>query len=153
MEATQLQRQPLSALAKWTVGLSLFVGVGAVFGSGMMLFGPDAFGMEPLLENLRKLPLKDVFFNGFTWPGVFLLLVNGLPQLWAGVLVLRRRPRASWMVMACSLLLAGWITIQWVIFALNPLTTIYSVIAMAQFIMALALFRRGLVVLRGAPFR
>ena len=137
-------RQPLSALAKWTAGLALFIGVGAVFGGGMMLFGPDAFGMEPMLKDLQKLPLDQVFFQSFTWPGLFLLLVNGLPQLWAGVLLLRRQSSAAWWVMACGVLLAGWISIQWFIFTPNPLTTIYSLFAVAELVLGWQLHRRGL---------
>ena len=134
--------QPLSALAKWAMGLGLFIGVGALFGGGMMLSGLDAFGMGPMLEDLRKLPLKDVFFNDFTWPGVFLIMVNGLPQTMTAALLLLRRPIASKLVMVCAVLLAGWLAIQWLIFALNPLTTIYSLLAIGQFAMGLTLYRR-----------
>jgi len=114
-----------------------------VFGGGMMLFGPDAFGMEPILKDLQKLPFDQVFFQSFTWPGVFLLVVNGLPQLWAGTLVLRRRPSAAWWVLACGGLLLGWLAIQWVIFAPNPLTTIYTLFAAAELVMGWRLLRHG----------
>ena len=111
----------------------------------MMLFGPDAFGMEPMLKDLQKLPFDQVFFQSFAWPGFFLLLINGLPQVWAGALVLRRRPTAAWWVLACGIVLLGWLAIQWVVFSPNPMTTIYTLFALTEVVMGWQLLRRGLV--------
>ena len=137
------RRPPLSVLSKCAAGLSLFIGVGAVAGSAMMWLAPEASRMNELLPDLQKLPLADVFFTSLVWPGVFLLLVNGLPQVWAAVLVLQRRRGASHLVVACGLMLLGWIAIQFVVFPLNWLSSLYGLFAVVELGLGLSLLRTG----------
>lgn len=72
----------------------LFIGLGAVAGAAGMLADPTgrAMGMDAMLPFFQVFPFADVLFRSFTFSGIALLLVNGLPNLLAAGLLLRRRP-------------------------------------------------------------
>ena len=63
---------------------SLFIGIGALWGSIMMFTDPlgKFFGMYPLLPGFQKLPFSDIFFQNFIFPGIALLLVTGMTNLY-----------------------------------------------------------------------
>ena len=73
----------------WT----LFVGIGAVAGATGMLVAIDgsAMGMQPILPYFQVLPFADVLFQNFLFPGISLLIVNGLTNLTAAVFLLRKK--------------------------------------------------------------
>lgn len=128
---------------RWCLWWTLFIGIGAVVGALMMWLGPDVFGMAPLLELMQVLPFADVLFQSFLWPGVFLLVINGLTQLIAAILILTKHRYAWIAVLVCGGLLLGWIALQFIIFTVNPLSSIYLVFALAEITMAL-LWRRAI---------
>ena len=78
------------ALLFWT----LFIGVGAVGGALCMLLDPSGhtLGMDAMLPYFQVLPLADVLFQDFTFSGWAPLVVNGLTNLTAALLLLRRKP-------------------------------------------------------------
>ena len=133
----------LGTWGRWALFWTLFVGLGALLGWGMMLFAPEFFGMTPLLAEMQGLPFADVFFTSLVWPAFFLLIFNGLTQLTAAGLILARHRLACWAVLGCAVILLGWIGLQFVIFALNPITTVYGLFALAELVSAL-LWRRSL---------
>lgn len=73
----------------WT----LFIGIGAVAGSAGMLIDPTgkAMGMDALLPYFSVLPFSDVLFQNFVFSGIALLIVNGITNLSAAVLLIRRK--------------------------------------------------------------
>lgn len=75
----------------------LFIGMGAVAGAACMLIAPDGslMGMGAMLPYFQVLPLAEYLYRDFTFPGIALLCVNGLPNLGAAALLFRRRRRAS----------------------------------------------------------
>ena len=122
----------LSAWGRWSLFWTLFIGVGAVAGAMMMWIAPDAFGMAGLLEPMQALPLIHPLLTSFTWPGIFLVLVNDLPQLLAAWLILDRRRLAPVAVLCCGALLLGWIAIQFIIYPLNPVSSIYLIFGLIE---------------------
>jgi hypothetical protein len=85
------------------LGLEVVTGVGAVAGA-VNLVG-DGMGMDPGL-------LDGTPFTSWTWPGVALVAVVGLPMLVAALAEWRRLPRAPYASLGAGVALLGWITVQ-----------------------------------------
>lgn len=77
------------ALLFWT----LFIGLGAVAGTCMMLLDPTgkAMGMDAMLPYFQVLPFAKILFQDFTFSGIALLIVNGLTNLTAAALLLAKK--------------------------------------------------------------
>ena len=119
--------------------MTLFVGIGAVAGATMMWVDPTGkmWGMEPLLEMLRaKMPWPDVFFKDFIPSGYVLLALNGLPQLMAAILLIKRHQLAPYSVMVCGSILMLWIILEWWAWGFNTLSNIYFVIGLLEVVAA-----------------
>lgn len=86
-------------------------------------------------------PFHDVFFTSHFWPGLALLLVNGVPNIAA--LVLKRRGDAAWH-RAC--LIAGIMLLIWTITEMliipNGLSAFYLVLGILQTAAAVVLIYR-----------
>lgn len=114
----------------WT----LFIGLGAVAGALGMLLDPSgkAMGMDAMLPYFRVLPFAEYVFNDLAFAGWALLIVNGLSNLTAAVLLLKGKK--------CGIVLGGifgvtlmlWICIQFYMFPLNFMSTIYFVFGLCQ---------------------
>ena len=125
--------------------LTLFVGLGAIFGGACMLLDPlgGSTGMDGLLPGLRKLPFADVLFQDLTFSGIALLIVNGLTQLATAVMLWVRKPNAPKCALGCGVILMLWITIQFFIFPLNVLSVAYFVFGLLEVGLGAALLRAG----------
>ena len=119
-------------------GFALFVnwfdGVCAVVCGGLMmvlgLTGPDNAFMP--LSVYDSFPLHDVFFTSHFWPGLALVLVNGVPNLVALALRFRGKRAASYAAgMAAGGLLVAWTLVE-TAFMPNPVTVVYLVIGALQ---------------------
>lgn len=126
----------LSGWGRWSLFWTLFIGIGAVAGAGMFWFIPDVMGMKGLLSDMRVLPFASFLFTTTFWPGLFLLVVNGLTQLITAVLILRRRRLAPVATLVCGVILMGWIALQFVIFPTNPYSIAYFLFGAAEAVMA-----------------
>lgn len=73
----------------WT----LFIGLGAVAGATGMLSDPSgkALGMDGMLPFFQMLPFADVLFQDFVFSGIALLIVNGITNLVAAVLLIMKK--------------------------------------------------------------
>ena len=134
----------LPSLARWSLFWTAFIGVGSLWGAVMMWTIADKVGMEPLLDQMRaNLPLADVFFTGFAWPGIFLLVIIGVPNLVCAVLIWRRRRTAPLWSLACGLVLAAW-TLMEMLWAFGPnvLSEVYLGFGLAQAVMAAVWMRQ-----------
>lgn len=123
--------QPTSrALLFWT----LFIGIGAVGGAVMMLADPTgkSMGMDAMLPYFQVLPFADVLFQNFVFSGIALLIVNGLTNLTAAVLLLCRRKSGILLGGLFGVTLMLWITIQFCIFPLNFMSTAYFIFGALQ---------------------
>ena len=119
--------------------MTLFVGIGAVAGATMMWIDPTGkmWGMEPLLEMLRaKMPWPDVFFKDFIPSGYVLLALNGLPQLMAAILLIKRHQLAPYSVIVCGSILMLWIILEWWAWGFNTLSNIYFVFGLLEVVAA-----------------
>lgn len=129
----------METAARWSLFWSLFIGVGALVGTGMMWVSPKSFGMLPLLELMHeRLPFADLLFSNFFWPGLFLLCIIGVPNLAGAYLVIDRlRIAPSWLI-ACGLVLVAWTCLQVVVvFGPNPISILYMVFGVLQAITAI----------------
>jgi hypothetical protein len=86
-------------------------------------------------------PLHDVFFLSHFWPGLALLLVNGVPNIVA--IVLHRTNDFAWRraCLVAGILLICW-TVTELVFIPNGLSVFYFVLGILQTGAAAALIRR-----------
>lgn len=112
----------------------LFIGVGAVAGAAGMLIKPDgsAMGMQALLPYFQVLPLAEYLYQDYVFPGIALLLVNGIPNLAAAALLLRGKKSGILWGGVFGVTLMLWICIQFVIFPFNFMSTLYFIFGLLQ---------------------
>ncbi len=114
----------------WT----LFIGIGAVAGAVGMFVDPSgkAMGMDGMLPYFQKLPFADVLFRDLLFSGIMLLIVNGLTNLTAATLLFMKKKAGviSGGIFGVTLML--WICIQFYMFPLNFMSTIYFIFGFLQ---------------------
>ena len=127
---------------------ALFIGLGAVIGWAMMWFAPHGTGLDATLPYMQRLPFAHVLFTSLFWPGLFLLIINGVTQLVTAGLIWRRHRLAPVATLVCGVLLMGWIGVQFVIFSTgdgkfsaNPVDTLYAIFALVEIVMAVLWLR------------
>ena len=114
----------------WT----LFVGVGAVAGAIGMLVDTTgaAMGMDAMLPYFQKLPFARYVFQDFLFPGIALLIVNGLTNLTAAVLLFMNKKSGICCGGIFGITLMLWICIQFYMFPLNFMSTLFFIIGFLQ---------------------
>lgn len=114
----------------WT----LFIGIGAVGGAACMLIKPDGsiMGMNEMLPYFQVLPFADVLFQNFIFSGISLLIVNGVSNLVAAVLLFKNKKCGVVLGGVFGVTLMAWITIQFVIFPFNVMSASYFVFGALQ---------------------
>lgn len=119
---------------RWLLFWTLFIGIGAVAGASGMLLDPSgkAMGMDAMLPYFQVLPLAEFLYQDYVFPGIALLIVNGLTNLTAAVLLLRKRKLGVVLGGGFGITLMLWICIQFVIFPLNFMSTIYFIFGFCQ---------------------
>jgi hypothetical protein len=90
--------------------ISVLNGLSGLVCGALFLISPDGslMGFGPLLAVVGTLPLADVFFRDLTWTGIAMLLVLGIPNLAASVMLLRRSERQYLVTLAAAVLLILW---------------------------------------------
>lgn len=118
----------------WLIFWCLFIGVGAVAGATGMLAEPagTALGFVELLPYFQVLPFADVLFADFVFPGIALLCVNGITNLVAAALLIKKKKAGIVLGGIFGVTLMLWITIQFIIFPPNFMSTIYFIFGAAQ---------------------
>jgi len=140
-----------TGMAKAVYFLCAFHGLGAaLFGGLMMLFPVDApFGLAALLPRMGGFPFQ-VFFKTLFWPGLALFLCNGVCNLTAAGLFLRKRDAKALLFG----LIAGVLLIVWDVYELaflpNPLAALYVLLGVVQAAMCYHLLRKDRL-LRAQP--
>ena len=114
---------------KWLIFWTLFIGIGAVAGGLSMIIDPSGkmLHMDAMLPFFQKLPFADVLFRDFLFSGFALLIVNGLTNLKAAVLLLRKKPLGVLLGGFLGITLMLWIGIQFYMFPLNFMSTAYFI--------------------------
>ena len=112
----------------------LWIGLGAVAGAACMLIDPSGkiMGMDAMLPFFQKMPLVDVLFQNFVFSGISLLIVNGLTNLTAAVLLLRRKHAGVVLGGFFGITLMLWICIQFWLLPTNVMSTLYFLFGLAQ---------------------
>lgn len=130
MHTTLRYRVTRRLLIFWT----LFIGIGAVAGATGMLIDPTgkAMGMDAMLPYFAVLPFADVLFRDLLFSGIALLIVNGLTNLTAAVLLLMKKRVGIILGGIFGVTLMLWICIQFYMFPLNFMSTIYFFFGLAQ---------------------
>lgn len=119
---------------KWLIFWTLFIGIGAVAGALGMIIDPTgkSMGMDAMLLYFQKLPFADVLFQDFLFPGIALLIVNGITNLTAAGLLLAKKEVGVLLGGIFGVTLMLWICIQFYMFPLNFMSTIYFVFGFCQ---------------------
>lgn len=132
-------------MRKFLIIFTLFIAIGAFGGAVMMWVDPTGagWGGTPLLDMLRaKMPWPDVFFKDFIPSGFALLAVNGLPQLAAALLLIKKQRLAPFVVLACGIILMLWIVLEWWVWGFNALSNLYFVFGLVEVAAASWMLRR-----------
>ena len=134
----------MNKIKKWLIFWTLFIGIGAVGGTAMMWIDTSGkmWKMDLMLPAFQVLPFAEYLFQDFVFPGLALLLVNGIPQILTAILLLKRHRFAALASLCCGIMLMLWICIQFVIFPLNFMSCIYFVFGLIEFLLALVLNKR-----------
>ena len=119
---------------RWLIFWTLFIGIGAVAGASGMLLDPSgkAMGMDAMLPYFQVLPFADILFQNFIFSGFALLIVNGVTNLTAALLLFMKKKSGVILGGVFGITLMMWICIQFVIFPLNFMSTIYFVFGFCQ---------------------
>lgn len=125
--------------------LTIFIAVGAVGGALMMWLDPSGatWGGEPLLEMLQeKMPWPDIFFKNFIPSSFVLLILNGITQFTAAVLLFKKHRLAPYAVLICGVILMLWIVLEWWVWGFNAMSNIFFVLGLAEVVAAVVNVRR-----------
>ena len=127
----------------WLIFWTLFIGIGAVAGGLSMIIDPSgkALHMDGMLPYFRALPFADVLFRDFLFSGFALLAVNGITNLTAAVLLIKRKHLGIILGGVFGVTLMLWICIQFYMFPLNFMSTAYFVFGLCQAVTGWAAYR------------
>lgn len=114
----------------WT----LFIGIGALAGSSGMLLDPTgkAMGMDTMLPYFHVLPLSNYLYQNYIFPGIALLIVNGITNITASILLILKKKSGIVLGGIFGITLMLWICIQFVIFPFNFMSTSYFIFGFCQ---------------------
>jgi len=87
--------------------LQIFVSVGALAAGILLMLFPSGSLLHTPQDMLKDAPFGDFFF-----PGIILFLVNGVGQLAAAYLTVKRHPRAGYAGAVFGIGLMIWIFVQ-----------------------------------------
>ena len=129
---------------RWLIFWTLFIGVGAVAGGLSMILDPSGktLHMDGMLPYFQVLPFAKTLFQDFLFSGVALLIVHGLTNLTAAVLLLRRKKLGVILGGVFGVALMLWICIQFYMFPLNFMSTAYFIFGLCQALTGYVAWRR-----------
>jgi hypothetical protein len=124
--------------------VSILNGVAGLVCGVLFIAGPDGRLMqaEALLPVVQGLPLSSVFFEDFLWIGVAMLLVLGVPNSAAAVMLLRKSQSQYLATLGAGALLVLWCGFE-LIFMINALAVGYFVIGLVSVLCSILLLRRA----------
>lgn len=133
--AREESRKSRYRIAKnWLIFWTLFIGAGAVAGALGMLLDPSgrSLGMDQMLPYFQKLPFADILFQDLLFSGIALLIVNGITNLTAAALLICNQKAGVILGGLFGVTLILWICIQFYMFPLNFMSTIYFIFGLLQ---------------------
>ena len=128
------QHSRFEAARRILIFWTLFIAIGAIGGAAGMLYDTTGhwMGMDVLLPYFQVLPFAEIVFRDFTFSGWALLIVNGLTNLTAAGMLLARKKSGILLGGIFGVTLMLWICIQFYIFPLNFMSTIFFVFGLCQ---------------------
>ena len=125
------------------IAVSILNGAAGLVCGVLFIAGPDGRFMQAgaLLPVVQGLPLASVFFQDFVWIGVAMLLVLGVPNSIAAVMLLRKSMNQYRVTLAAGVLLALWCGFE-LIFMFNALAVGYLVVGLISIMSSIVLLRR-----------
>ena len=129
---------------RWLIFWTLFIGVGAVAGGLSMILDPSGktLHMDGMLPYFQVLPFARTLFQDILFSGFALLIVNGLTNLTAAVLLLKRKRLGVILGGVFGVTLMLWICIQFYMFPLNFMSTAYFIFGLCQALTGYVAWRR-----------
>lgn len=128
---------------KLLIVLHFFIGIGAVAGGFGGATNPQG------LMGITTEALKTGPFDSFLIPGLFLMIVIGIGNLFAGFIVLKKLRFWPYTTGFMAIVLVSWIVIQCVMMqAIAALHVIFFILGTIQGLIALYVFLRDIVKLK-----
>lgn len=90
--------------------------------------------MQELLPYFEVLPFSNILFKNYIFSGISLLIVNGISNLTASYLLFKDKKIGIILGTVFGFTLMLWITIQFIIFPFNMLSTTFFIIGLLQLI-------------------
>ena len=122
--------------------VSILNGLAGLVCGVLFIAGPDGRFLEAgaLLRVIQELPLASVFFQDFVWIGVAMLLVLGVPNSVATVMLLRKSENQYPATLIAGVLLVLWCGFE-LIFMINALAVGYFIIGLISVVSSILLLR------------
>lgn len=122
--------------------ICLFIGVGAVYGSMCMFIDPSGkfLHMDAILHYFEVLPFSNILFKNYIFSGISLLIVNGITNLCAFILILCKKKIGIILGTIFGFTLMLWITIQFIILPSNVLSTTCFILGCLQLVIGYICF-------------
>ena len=122
--------------------VSILNGVAGLVCGVLFIAGPDGHFLQAgaLLPVVQGLPLASVFFRDFVWIGVAMLLVLGVPNSIAAVMLLRKSENQYLATLGAGVLLLLWCGFEFV-FMFNALAVGYFVVGLISILSSIVLLR------------
>ncbi len=113
--------------------VSVLNGLAGLVCGVLFIFGPDGRLLQAgaLLPVIQRLPLATVFFRDFLWIGVAMLLVLGVPNSIAALMLVRKSPNQYVATLVAGILLVLWCGFE-LVFMLNAPAVGYFAIGLAS---------------------
>ena len=123
--------------------VSILNGVAGLVCGVLFIAGPDGRFLQAgaLLPVIQGLPFASVFFRDFVWIGVVMLLVLGVPNSIAAVMLLRKSDNQYLATLVAGALLILWCGFE-LIFMFNAPAVGYLVVGLISVLSSIVLLRR-----------
>ena len=120
--------------------VSILNGVAGLICGVLFIAGPDGHLLQAgaLLPAIRGLPLASVFVQDFGWIGVAMLIVLGVPNSIAVVMLLRKSENQYLATLVAGILLLLWCGFE-LIFMFNALAVAYFMIGLISVVCSILL--------------
>ena len=127
----------------YLIVISVLNGLAGLVCGLLFILRPDGSLLQAgaLLPVIGKLPLADFFFQDFLWIGIAMLLVLGIPNAVAAVMLIRRAEKQYVATLGAGLLLMMWTGFE-LIFMYNAPALGYFVVGVLSVLCSVFLMRR-----------
>jgi hypothetical protein len=108
----QSTSRPLPWIARLAIGLEIFLSLGALYGGGALILGPDGHLLGMPTSLLAGSP-----FHSYLLPGIILFTFVGIAPLLAAAMTIRQQVIAPVAAVAVGLTLIGWVSVEMIVLA------------------------------------